>query len=160
MMNARRSVILLISVICVISCSTTRRPGQSGADSGGQSRTHLVAHPQDVVWSVVQAYMAERKWPLAETNQDKGLIRSGSFQLDASRDYAHCRSGRRSTVSRYEAELTMELRRVSANGTNLTVRSRMTAISDNGRNSDCYSTGALEDEMVAGIDSLVAVWRK
>ncbi|MBI5868708.1 MAG: hypothetical protein HZB43_10570 [candidate division Zixibacteria bacterium] len=159
-MNARRSVILLISMICFVSCSTTRRSGQTGSDSWGQSSTHLVAHSREVVWSTVQAYMAERKWPLAETNQDRGLIRSGSFQLDASRDYGHCRSGRRSAVSRYDAELTIELHRVSANGTNLTVKSRMTAISDTGRNSDCYSTGALEDELVAGIDSLVALWRK
>lgn len=159
-MNARRSVILLISALVCVSCTSTRRSHRVGSDAPVTGPTRLIPHPQEVVWSAIQAYMAERKWPLAETNQGKGFIRSGSFQLDASRDYAHCRSGRRSTVSRYEADFTIELHRASASGTRITTDTRMTAISDKGRQSDCYSTGALEDELAAGIDSLVAAWRK
>jgi hypothetical protein len=121
--------------------------------------TRLIAQPRDVVWSAIQAYMAQRKWPLAETNQETGIIRSGEFRLAGGPDYAHCRSGRRSAVSGYEVRVSIGLRRVTANGTNVSVDSRLTAISEAGRDSDCKSTGVLEDELFAGIDSVVAAWR-
>jgi len=158
-MKTSVSAVLLVGMLCLASCAGGPRAGRAKADMPVDGITRLIAHPREVVWSAIQAYMAERKWPLAETNQEQGSIRSGEFRLVASHDYAHCSSGRRSAVSEYEVRISIGLRRVTANGTNVSVDSRLTAISEAGRDSNCKSTGVLEDEMFAGIDSVVAAWR-
>ena len=158
-MKASVSAVLVVGVLCLASCAGSPRAGRAKADMSVDGITRLIAQPREVVWSAIQAYMAQRKWPLAETNVDQGFIRCGEFRLAGGPDYAHCGSGRRSAVSEYEVRIRIGLRRMTANGTNVSVDSHITAISDAGRDSECKSTGTLEDELFAGIDSVVAAWR-
>jgi hypothetical protein len=155
-MTRRLSVVLAVSALWLASCATTPRSSRRQAEPPTGGVAHTVAHPREVTFSAIQQYMAQRQWPLAETNLKSGLIRSGRFHLDAGRDYAHCTSGRRSAYTGYDAELEIWVRRLTANGTTVTVSSKISAQSDAGNNSDCSTTGALEDELVAGIDSVIA----
>ncbi|MEW5874947.1 MAG: hypothetical protein AB1752_07205 [Candidatus Zixiibacteriota bacterium] len=156
MINGTRVVLLALGVIVVASCASLRGTSGTDAESSPADKgiTRTFGQPHDVVWAAVQEYMAIRQWPLGETNRDKGYIRSGQFTLAADRDYAHCRSGRRSSVTAYESEFEVWLTRISANGTSVSVTPQIAA-EGSGR-ADCSSTGALEEELFAGVDSLIA----
>jgi len=155
-MTRRLSIVFAVGALWLASCATTPRSSRREPEPSAGGIAHTIGHPRDATWSAVQAYMAQRKWPLAETNLESGLIRSERFHLDTGRDYAHCTSGRRSAYTGYEAELEIWVRRLTASGTTVTVSSKISAQSDEGNNSDCSSTGALEDELAAGIDSVIA----
>ena len=155
-MRARRPLVLAISALWLASCAMTPRSERGKKDSSAVGSERTLGYPHEVVWSAVQAYMAVREWPLAETNRQSGLIRSGLLRLEGGRDYAHCRSGRRSATVEYEAELEIRLRWLTANGTVVSVSNRISVKSKTGKNSGCSFTGLLEDELFAGIDSVIA----
>lgn len=153
-MKTTRNAGCLVLAVFLVSCATMSQSPRTAEEARERGVTHTVGHPHDVVWAATQDFMAARNWDLRESNRTDGYIRSRSFKLPADRDYAHCRSGRRSSVLAYDAEFEIWIRRLTASGSTVTITPRIFA--DGGPGDECSSTGALEDELYRGIDSVIA----
>ena len=159
----RYSLLLILAGLVVsVSCQTVPRSARVDSTPPPESpaaREKLISYPFDAVWSALEEVLKARGWIITSRDQDTGVITTSYEEIAGDSAYAHCRSGRRSSLREYRAQLDITVKRVTANGTNVTIVSRFDAVDSSRRESqprvECGSTGQLETELFAAVDSVI-----
>ena len=156
-MRHLRLITILLCAVMMDSC-LTRAPRTTDEPVADVTSERLMPYPVEVTWSALAEVFSSRTWTVATQDEGTRFITSTQFELPGGAVYCACGSGRRSTTRDCRAELRVQLKRVSANGTRVTIESQLQALDTDLRDPDwmpCSSSGQLETELFAAIDSVV-----
>lgn len=158
-MRSLKLLLLLGGLILVASCVTTRDGGNSGKADAEYAFEKIVPYPQDVTWSAILDLVNDRMWRAENINEPNGRISIAAFGVDGGDDVCNCKADGGGPFDDHKARLDIKVGYVTANGTKVAIATAIDAHDGSGRYSKrvtCSSTGKLEQDFVAAIDSVIA----
>jgi len=155
-------LLILMAGLVFASCQSTSRTARVESDlpEAQSGPKKLIGFPKEVVWSAMEDLLRARGWIITMKDRENGTMYTSYADVPNGSNYARCSGGRQSSLSDYRAQLEITLKRVSADGTDVTIASTFEAADAGRRESqtriECSSNGQLEAELFAGVDSVVA----
>jgi len=158
-MRSSKYLLLFCGLILVASCAMTRNSGDTGMAGSQYSFEKILPYPQDVTWSAILDIVNDRMWRAENINEPNGRILIAGFGIDGGKDMCECATDGAGPFDDHKARLDIKVGYVTANGTKVSIATAIDAHDGSGRYSKrvtCSSTGKLEQDFVAAIDSVIA----